>query len=112
MIKAVLYIFLFLVLGELIVYICNIPVAGNIVGMILIFFALQLKLIKLEDVKPASDKLLKHMVIFFLPYGVGLMVFYDLIQAHWLPIVVGTLVSTVATLYVTAIIQQKMGKDE
>ena len=112
MIKGILYLFLFLILGEIIVYFGNIPIAGNIVGMILIFIALKLKVIKLEDVKPASDKFIKYMILFFVPYGVGLMAFYDVIKLHWIAIVVATVVSTILTLYVTAFIQQKFGKDE
>lgn len=112
MIKGILYLFLFLVLGEIIVHYGSIPIAGNIVGMILIFMALKFKLIKLEDVKPASDKFIKYMVLFFVPYGVGLMAFYNVIKAHWIAIVVATVVSTILTLYVTGLIQQKFGKDE
>ena len=112
MLKALFYIFLFLILGEFIKYLFNIPVAGNIIGMILIFTALKLKAIKLEVVKPASDKLVRYMVLFFVPYGVGMMVYFDVIKAHWLTILVAAGVSTIITLYVTAIIQQKFEKNE
>jgi holin-like protein len=110
MVKALLYIFGFLIAGELIRYIFNIPIAGNIIGMLLIFIALRLKIIKLEDVKPASDKLIKYLVLFFIPYGVGLMVYFNLIKPFWLPITVAVIVSSVITLYVTAIIMEKFGK--
>lgn len=112
MLKGILYIFLFLALGEILVYLCNLPIAGNIVGMVAIFIALKLKLIKLNDVKPASDQLIKYMVLFFVPYGVGLMTFYDILRIHWLAIVVSTIASTILTLYTTGIILQKFGKDE
>ncbi|MCB0485217.1 MAG: CidA/LrgA family protein, partial [Flavobacteriaceae bacterium] len=86
MLKSLCYIFLFLILGEFIKYLFNIPIAGNIFGMVLIFLALKTKLIKLSTVKPASDKLLKYMVLFFVPYGVGLMVHFDVLKEHWLSI--------------------------
>lgn len=111
MFKAVLYIFLFLVLGELIVYLLHIPIAGNLVGMITIFIALKLKVIKLKDVKPASDQFIKYMVLFFVPYGVGLMTLHDILKIHWLAIVVSTIISTVLTLYITGLILQKFRKD-
>ncbi len=110
MLKALFYIFLFLVLGEVARYILNIPIAGNILAMILIFIALKVELIKLETVKPASDKLIKYMVLFFVPYGVGMMVYLDVIKTNWLSITVATVSSTIITLYVTAIIQQKLEK--
>ena len=110
MLKALFFIFLFLVLGEILRYLLEIPIAGNILAMILIFIALKVKLIKLETVKPASDKLIKYMVLFFVPYGVGMMVYLDVIKTNWFSITVATVSSTIITLYVTAIIQQKLEK--
>ncbi|MCK0158307.1 CidA/LrgA family protein [Cellulophaga sp. F20128] len=112
MFKGVLYIFLFLVIGEIIVYLFNLSIAGNIVGMVAIFIALKFKIIQLKDVKPASDQFIKYMVLFFVPYGVGLMAFYDILKMHWIAIVVGTVLSTILTLYITAIVLQKFGKNE
>lgn len=110
MLKSLLYIFGFLLLGELISWLFKIPVAGNILGMLLIFIALKIKIIKLEDVKPASDKLIKYLVVFFIPYGVGLMVYFNMIAEFWLPITVAVTFSSILTLYVTAIILEKSGK--
>ena len=112
MLKALFYIFLFLIIGEFLKYLFHIPIAGNILGMILIFIALKFKLIKLESVKPASDKLVKYMVLFFVPYGVGMMTYFDVIQDHWFAILVAALLSTLVTLYITAIIQQKLEKND
>lgn len=110
MLKSLFYIFLFLVIGEFLKYTFNLTIAGNIIGMILIFFALKLKIIKLETVKPASDKLVRYMVLFFVPYGVGMMVYYEVIKAHWLSILIATVISTILTLFVTGIIQQTFEK--
>jgi holin-like protein len=110
MLKALAYIFGFLLLGELITFFFEIPIAGNILGMFLIFLALRLKLVKLEVVKPASDKLIKYLVLFFIPYGVGLMVYFEIIADYWLPISVAVIASTVITLYISAIIIEKFGK--
>ncbi|HSP12167.1 MAG TPA: CidA/LrgA family protein [Salegentibacter sp.] len=110
MLKSLLYIFGFLLLGELISWLFQIPVAGNILGMLLIFIALKFNLIKLQDVKTASDKLIKYLVVFFIPYGVGLMVYFNMIAEFWLPISVAVIFSSILTLYVTAIILEKSGK--
>ena len=112
MFKGVLCIFLFLVLGELIVYLFNMPIAGSVVGMVLIFCALKLKVIQLKYVKSAADQFIKFMVLFFVPYGVGLMSFYGILKTNWLVIVVGTVISSILTLYVKGLIFQKMGKNE
>lgn len=112
MLKAFLYIFLFLGMGELINYLIDIPVPGNILGMIFIFAALKLKLIKLETVKPASDILIKYMVLFFVPFGVGLMSYFDFIKSYWLILSVAVVITTLITLYVTALVQQKLEKHD
>ena len=112
MLKALLWIFSFLGLGELVSYFIDIPIPGNIVGMILIFIALKFKLIRLETVKPASDLLLKYMVLFFVPYGVGLMSYFDFISSYWIILSVAAVCSTLITLYITALVQQKLEKHE
>lgn len=111
MLKSLLYIFGFLLLGELLRYLFQLPIAGNILGMILIFIALRLKLIRIEDVKPASDKLIKYLVLFFIPYGVGLMAYYELIADYWIPISVAVIISSLLSMYVSAIIMEKSGKE-
>ncbi len=110
MYKSLVYIFIFLALGEIIKYVFNIPIAGNIIAMILIFASLRLKIIKLSTVKPASDTLIKYMVLFFIPYGVGMMVYFDVLKENWIPIIFATLISTIISLYVTAIVQEKLEK--
>lgn len=108
--KAFLLILLFLLGGELIRYLFDLPVAGNIIGMLLLFVALKQKWVKLSAIKPASDKLLEFLVLFFIPYGVGLMVYFDLVKAYWLPMTIAVIASTLLTFYITGIILQKFGK--
>lgn len=105
-----LYILAFLGVGELIRYLLDLPVAGNIIGMLLLFIALKQKWLRLSAIKPASDKLLEFLVLFFIPYGVGLMVYFDLVEAFWLPMTGAVIVSTLLTLYVTALIVEKFGR--
>ncbi|TXE09532.1 CidA/LrgA family protein [Gelidibacter salicanalis] len=112
MLKGFLWIFIFLGLGELINYALDIPIPGNILGMLLIFIALKLNIIQLKTLKPASDLLLKYMVLFFVPYGVGLMSYYDFIESYWVILSVAAVFTTLITLYITAIIQQKMERHD
>jgi len=110
MFKSLVYIFFYLALGETVKHLFHIPIAGNIIAMILIFLSLKLKIIQLKDVKPASDQLIKYMVLFFIPHGVGMMVYSDVLKQHWVPIIFASVISTVITLYTTAITQQKLEK--
>ena len=60
-------------LGNVLQQLFHIPLAGSIVGLILFYFLLQFKIIKLQWVKDGSDFFLKSMVFFFIPSVVGIM---------------------------------------
>lgn len=108
MIRQCFIIFGCLALGELIVWLTGITIPSSIIGMLLLATLLQLKAIKLEWVKGMSDFLISNMGFFFVPPGVALMLYLDLIQAELLPIAVATVVSTVIVLIVTGLTHQKL----
>lgn len=110
MIKPCTIIFLCLAIGELIVWLTEISIPGSIIGMILLMALLELKIIKLEWVKPMADVLVKNLGFFFIPPGVALMLYYDLIKAELLPILVASLVSTLVVLVVTGWTHQYLAK--
>ena len=108
MIRQCFIIFACLAVGELIVWLTGITIPSSIIGMVLLTFLLQVKAIKLEWVKGMSDFLISNMGFFFVPPGVALMLYFDLIKAELLPIVVATIVSTVLVLVVTGWTHQKL----
>lgn len=107
---SILYIGLFFFLGEVTKTTFNLSVPGSILGMALIFGALKLKWIRLEQVKPASDVLLKYLSLFFVPYGVGMIVHYQMFSKYWIFILVALVISTSLSMYITAHLFQKMKK--
>ena len=108
MFKGILIIFAFLLFGEITNVVFDLLVPGNILGMVFIFLALKFGVLKLELVKPISDRLLQFLPLFFIPYGVGLLPCKDLLQEHGLVILSITFVSTLLTLIVTGFVQQKL----
>lgn len=93
--------FLFLAVGELLVWLTDIPVPSSIIGMIALTTALQCRIIKLHHVSGVADYLVKNLGFFFIPAGVGLIEYFELLRAEWLPIVGATAVSTIVVLAVT-----------
>lgn len=85
-------------------------VSGNIVGMVLLFAALCLRWAKAETVRPAAKFLLGAMALFFVPYGVGLMVSYRVILDNLWTIVVSALLSTVVVLVVSGLTYQALDR--
>lgn len=94
----IFYILLFWLIGNALSYSTGGYVSGNIVGMVLLFAALNLRWVKAESVRPAARFLLGTMALFFVPFGVGLMVSYRIIAENLWAIVVSGIVSTVIVL--------------
>lgn len=92
--------------GELIVWLTGLRLPSSIIGMLLLTLLLKLGWIKLEWVKGLTDFLIANLGFFFVPPGVALMLYFDIIQAQLLPIVTATVVSTVIVLVVTGQVHQ------
>lgn len=105
-------IILFNLLGVALNKLASIPIPGNVIGMVLFTLALFLKLIKLEWVERSASWLLSHMMLFFAPLIVGVIVFLPLIREQWISIIVSMVVSTFFVLIVTGWIAEKLGKEE
>lgn len=88
-------------LGELLSRWLAMPIPGNVVGMVLLLFLLAVGAVRVEWLEEAAELLLSHMALFFIPAGVGVMVYFDLIRREWLPIIVATVLSTFAVMAVT-----------
>jgi holin-like protein len=95
-----------LALGELIVYLTGIKLPSSIIGMLLLTAFLKLRVVKLEWIKGLSDFLVANLGFFFVPPGVALMLYFDVIKAQFWPIVVATVVSTALVLAVTGWVHQ------
>jgi len=101
MIRQCFIIFGCLAIGELIVWLTGISIPSSIIGMLLLAALLQMKLIRLDWVKGISEFLIGNLGFFFVPPGVALMLYFDIIQAELLPIVVATVISTILVLVAT-----------
>lgn len=83
-------------------------IPGSIIGMVLLFGALSVKWIRPEQVKKVSGLLLDHMMLFFVPVGVGLITSYTLLSRYAGAIIVASLVSTVLVIAVVGLVEQKL----
>lgn len=110
MIRQCFIIFGCLAVGELIVWITGISIPSSIIGMLLLTALLQMKVVKLDWVKGISDFLIGNLGFFFVPPGVALMLYFDIIKAELLPIVVATGLSTILVLISTGLTHQYLRK--
>lgn len=85
---------------------------ASIIGMLLLTLLLQLRIVKLEWVRGLTDFLIANLGFFFVPPGVALMLYFDLIKAEIVPIVAATVLSTILVLLVTGHTHQVVSKGE
>ncbi|MBQ3423207.1 MAG: CidA/LrgA family protein [Romboutsia sp.] len=85
-----------------------ITIPGSIIGMILLFLALQFKVIKLDNISYVGDLFLNNMAIFFVPAGVALIKSLDLISNNVFVLLITIFFSTIAVMYSTGFVVQKM----
>ena len=101
-----------LALGELIVRTTGATLPASIIGMLILTLLLKLKVVKLEWVRGLTDFLIANLGFFFVPPGVALMLYFDLIKAEFLPITLATLLSTIIVLIITGHTHQVVSKGE
>ncbi len=99
-----------LALGELTVLLTGIKLPSSIIGMLSLTLFLKLGWIKLHWVQGMSDFLVANLGFFFVPPGVALMLYFDIIAAQFWPIVISSVVSTLLVLVVTGWIHQLIRK--
>lgn len=80
------------------------PVAipGSIIGMLILFVLLSLQIVPAKWVKPGCHALIRYMVLLFVPIGVGVMQYTDVLRAQFGPVVVSCAISTLVVFLVVS----------
>ncbi|MBC5639218.1 MULTISPECIES: CidA/LrgA family protein [Clostridia] len=95
-------------LGVLITDITGVPIPGNVIGMVILFLLLYLKVIKVEQISTISNFFLEHLAFFFIPAGVGLISSFSVIKNIWLQLLIVCFVTTAITMICTGLVVQKI----
>ena len=80
-----------------------VPFPASVIGMVLLFALLATGVLKLEHVREKADFLLANMAFFFLPAGVNVMNYFDLLGSALVPLLVICLATTVLVFGATAL---------
>jgi holin-like protein len=94
--------------GELLVAALHLPVPGPVCGMALLFAGLLVFGLP-EDLAKLGEALLSNLSLLFVPAGVGIMLHAQLMSREWLPITASIVISTLATVVVTALLMKLIG---
>lgn len=102
MIPALTQLLLFQLAGELLVHGFALTIPGPVLGMLLLFGWLVLRQGPSDDLRHSTQSLLQHLSLLFIPAGTGVILYFKLLEAEWLPITVALLASTFLAMIVTA----------
>ncbi len=100
--KEFMYILIFSILGEMITKAICLPFPRSVIGMLLLFLSLELKIIELKKIEKVGNFLLANLAILFIPASVGIMTKFNLIKNIWLSFLLLNVITTVISLILIA----------
>lgn len=100
--RAFVLIYACLYTGIFIATLLPIAIPGSIIGMLILFVLLALQILPAKWVNPGCFVLIRYMALLFVPIGVGVMQYYDLLMAQFGPIIVSCSVSTLVVFLVVS----------
>ena len=89
-----LIIICFSFLGEILHEVLPFPIPASIYGIVLLFLALELKILKVAQIREVSTTLIISMPVMFVPPAVGLISSWENIKDSWAEYLLITFAST------------------
>ncbi|MBQ8036009.1 MAG: CidA/LrgA family protein [Proteobacteria bacterium] len=93
-------------LGELCAWLLPFPIPGCLYGLALMFAALCLKIIKLEQVEDVSRFMIEIMPLMFTPPAVGLITTWNVLGDVWPKLLLIVVLTTFIVMFVTGHVAQ------
>ena len=102
----------FTLLGEALQRLIPLPIPASVYGIVLLFLALCLKLIKVEQVKDAGGFLTSLLPLLFVSPTVGIVNCWTLIQPKLFSIVLLLIASTVLVFGISGAVTQALSRKD
>ncbi len=101
-IKQIGIIFLVCWLSEVIEKVLPFTFPASVIGMALLLICLLIGVLKIEHIQEKADFLLENMAFFFIPAGVSIINYFDVLKSSAVQLIIICVISTVITFAVTA----------
>ena len=75
---------------------------ASVIGMILLFILLAFRVLKVEHIREKSDFLLSNMTFFFIPAGVSIINYFDVLKGNVGKLLLICFLTTILTFATTA----------
>jgi len=102
MLDEVARVLLCLGVGEVVARLGLVPVPGPVLGLLLLYLSLTLRGSLPDDLGALADRVLQVLGMLFVPAGVGVIAYLDLLRTEIVPIVASVVGGTAITILVTA----------
>lgn len=99
-------IFAICLLGEFIVGLLPFKFSASVLSMIILLVLLAVKVLKFENIKSTANFLTSNMAVLFIPYGVKILQYLDVIKENLILFMLIVLVTTPVVYGVTALTAQ------
>lgn len=96
----------FAFIGELLHWFIPLPIPASIYGIVLLFIALELKWVKVSDIREVSSFLIAVMPIMFIPAAAGLLESWGAVKSSVWEYALITIVSTFVVMGVSGAVTQ------
>lgn len=89
-------------LSQVIEYLLPFAFPASVIGMVLLFLCLLTGVLKIEHIQEKSDFLLSNMAFFFIPAGVSMINYLDILKSNAIQLILICVITTVLTFGVTS----------
>jgi holin-like protein len=103
MLNAITTLLVFQLVGEVASQVFNLPIPGPVVGMLLLFLTLLVRMPLARQLQRTAQDILQHLSLLFVPAGVGVMLHFSRVTDEWVALTFALVASTVLTIAVTAL---------
>lgn len=102
MLNALIWLLGFQLVGEFISRSLSLPLPGAVLGMLLLFLTFSVRKTIPDHLKQTAPRLLNHFSLLFIPAGVGIVQWRNMLQTYALSLFLIIVVSTLTTWVVSA----------
>ncbi len=99
-------------IGEILNILIPLPIPASVYGLVILFAALCIKLIRLDQVEHAADFFLAIMPVLFVPPAVNLMNYWGILKDNIIGLLITCILSTMAVMGLTGAIAQMIRKKQ
>ncbi len=108
--RAILVILLIYFIGEIISHLLLPILPGSIIGMILLFISLQLKIVKEEWISSLVDTIMKNLPLLFLAPSIGIFTIFDSLKDDIFAICIAAVISSLGVIISVGFLLDKFTK--